>query len=88
MLPLLLHTLAAAWPGCRLPGSVAINCFIPTPQVILLSDGSVTRHLQLMTNQRVEVRGRCMGCVTEHMRNLQQLSTQDSATGPSPLRPS
>lgn len=25
-------------------------------QVILLSDGSVTRHLQLMTNQRVEVR--------------------------------
>lgn len=28
----------------------------PAPQVILLSDGSVTRHLQLMTNQRVEVR--------------------------------
>jgi chorismate-pyruvate lyase len=25
-------------------------------QVILLSDGSVTRHLQLMTNQRVQVR--------------------------------
>lgn len=27
----------------------------PALQVILLSDGSVTRHLQLMTNQRVEV---------------------------------
>ncbi|KAL4419142.1 hypothetical protein ABPG77_002655 [Micractinium sp. CCAP 211/92] len=27
----------------------------PTWKVILLSDGSVTRHLQLMTNQRVEV---------------------------------
>lgn len=51
------------------------------PQVILLSDGSVTRHLQLMTNQRVEVRRRCMGCVTEHMRSLQQLCKQDVLPG-------
>lgn len=40
----------AAWHSqawCCFPAS--------TLQVILLSDGSVTRHLQLMTNQRVEV---------------------------------
>ena len=30
----------------------------PPWKVILLSDGSVTRHLQLMTDQRVEARSR------------------------------
>ncbi len=45
--------LALAHVSCHSTSPAASLAWL---QVILLSDGSVTRHLQLMTNQRVEVR--------------------------------
>lgn len=45
------HSCHPLLPGSDARFPAALRCV----QVILLSDGSVTRHLQLMTNQRVEV---------------------------------
>lgn len=40
------------------------------PQVMLLSDGSVTRHLQLMTDQKIEVECLEMRDIGQHREGL------------------